>query len=208
MTLAGGVLGGSALLCAGGGATAMIQPRVKLAEPTCGIEETDGARVLVAYASRTGSTAGVAETVADTLCTGDVQVDVRQAKNLSDISGYRGVIVGSAVYMGRWMPEAIKFLETHRDALRNLPVAFYTVCLTMKDDTEENRLTVGAYADLARDTVEPIDVGLFAGWLQNDRLSLAYRLIIKIMGMEQGDYRDWSAKRAWATELAPYLAVQ
>ena len=78
--------------------------------------------------------------------------------------------------------------------------------LTMREDTEQNRLAVGAYADPARDIGDLIDVGLFAGWLQNDRLPLAYRLVIKAIGEEKGDYRDWSGIEAWATEVAPVLA--
>ena len=153
--------------------------------------------------SRAGSTGEVAEAIGEVLSGAGMRVDVRLAKNVTDVSPYRAVIAGSAIYMGKWMPDAVKFVETHRDALSRVPVAYFAVCLTMKDDTEENRRTVAAYLDPVRQMVQPVSENLFAGRLNYSKLPFLYRLIIKAMKQAEGDYRNWEAIRAWAGELVP-----
>jgi menaquinone-dependent protoporphyrinogen oxidase len=72
----------------------------------------------------------------------------------------------------------------------------------MKDDTAENRRKVLAYLDPVRKQapqINPVDIGLFAGALDYKKLSLAYRLILKVMGAPEGDFRNWEAIRTWAT---------
>ena len=205
LVLSGGTIGVTTLACCGLTALGTRQPAIEFIESSCGGENEMSERILVAYASRAGSTGEVAEVIGEVLCDGGEAVDVRLAKDVTDVSPYRAVVVGSAIYMGRWMSEAVKFVETHRDALSQLPVAYFTVCLTMKDDTEENRRTVAAYLDPVREVVQPVDVGLFAGRLDSSKLSFIYRLIIKAMGQPEGDFRNWEAIRAWAGELVPLL---
>jgi len=205
LKVAGGAVGASALACIGLGILATRQPEVEFVESSCGKEENMGDKILVACASRAGATGEVAEAIGEVLCDGGAAVDVRLAKDMTDLSPYRAVVVGSAIYMGRWMSEAVKFVETHRDALNSMPVAYFVVCLTMKDDTEENRRTVAAYLDPVREVVQPVDVGLFAGRLDYSKLPFLFRLIIKAMKQPEGDYRNWEAIRAWAGELAPLL---
>ena len=202
---AGGAVGASALACAGFGMLGTRPPEIEFSRSSCREEDGTGDRILVAYASRAGSTGEVAEAIGKALCDGDAAVEVRLAKEVADVSRYRAVVVGSAIYMGRWMSEAVKLVETHRDALSRVQVAYFTVCLTMKEDTAENRRTVAAYVDPVREIVQPVDEGLFAGALNYARQPFLYRLIIKQMGEPEGDYRNWEAIRAWAAGLTPQL---
>ena len=205
---AGCAVGAGALTCGGLGIWAARAPDIEFAQSDCG--DVDGHnRILIAYASRAGSTGEVAEAIAEVLCQEDLAVDLRLARDVSDVSAYQAVVVGSAIYMGRWLSEAADFLEAHRDTLSKIPVAWFTVCMTLKDDTEENRRTVAAYLDPVRERVpqvRPRDVGLFAGRLQGNNLSALYRLIVKTMDLPEGDYRDWTAIRAWAQELPRLLS--
>ena len=167
-----------------------------------------GDKILIAYTSRAGATVGVTEAIATVLREGGTEVDVRRAKEVTDLAPYRAVIAGSAIYMGKWMKDTVKFVDRHRDALSNMPVAYYAVCLTLKDYTKENRCTVAAYLEPLQEKVpevEPVSVGLFAGVLDCSKLSFLYRTIIKKMGTPEGDFRDWEAIRAWAEGLAPLL---
>ncbi|OQY21531.1 MAG: hypothetical protein B6I35_08255 [Anaerolineaceae bacterium 4572_32.2] len=127
-------------------------------------------KILVTYASKCGSTSEVAEAIGKVLCDKGAAADVRPAKDVADASDYQAVVVGSAIRAGQLLPPATKFVETHQGALSRVPVAYFVVCLTMKDDTEENRRTVAAYLDPVREMVQPVEVGLFAGAMNYSEL--------------------------------------
>ena len=159
-------------------------------------------RILVAYATKAGSTAEVAAEIGRVMeSKGGCEVDVHPVGKLEGVSGYDAVIIGSAIRVGKWLPEALKFVEKHRDALGQVPVAFFTVCLTLSEDTEENRREVATYLDPVRDLVQPVDVGLFAGVMDCSKLPFILRLMMKKMKSPEGDFRDWEAIRAWAGQV-------
>jgi len=207
LAVAGGVVGASVLACSGLTALAVHQPAVDYPETSCTAGEAMKKKVLVAYASRAGSTGGVAEAIAKTLCENGASVDVRLAKDVSDVSAYQAVVVGSAIYMGQWMGEAVEFVEKNRAALGQRPTAYFCVCSTLREDTPENRRTVTAYLDGVRAKVQPVSEGLFAGALDYSKQSFLYRMIVKAMKASEGDWRNWDAIRAWSKELVPALEI-
>ena len=159
--------------------------------------------VLIAYASKYGSTGEVADAIGKELCAGGVNADVALIRNVRNISSYQGVVVGSAVYMGEWMPEAVEFVKKNRDILRQMPVAYFLVCMTMRAPTEENRRKVLAYLDPVHKEapqVKPVGTAAFAGALHYSNLSLPMKIIMKSKGAPEGDFRDWNAIRAWARD--------
>ncbi len=168
-------------------------------------------KVLVAYATFAGATAGVAEAIGQEMGAGEgTQVDVRPVKKVDGLASYDAVVVGSAIRAGQVHPQALAFLQANADALARVPVAYFVVCLTMKEPTEENRCTVAAYLDAVREkvpAVQPVDVGLFAGAMDPKTLPLVARLIMKAMKAPPGDYRDWDAIRDWARSLRARLVA-
>ena len=164
-----------------------------------------GNRVLISYASQCGSTGEVALAVGDVLCAAGAAVDVRRAEDVTDISGYRAVVVGSAVYMRRLMSEAVAFVEANRQALGQVPVAYFVVCGTLKEDTEENRQQAAAYLEPVRALVQPVDEGLFAGAMDFGKMSLLYQAVARVMGGSNSDWRDWEAIQGWAEGLPAML---
>ena len=163
-------------------------------------------KILIAYAGSYGSTAEVAEFIAITLRENGAAVTVAPAKTIKEISGYNSVIVGSAIHAGKWLGDATKFLKKNRAELKKVPVAYFVVCLTMKEDTPENRKLADGYSDPARAIVAPVDVGSFAGAVKYDKMGFAVKFLMKNMiKAPEGDFRNWEQIKAWAVQLLPRL---
>jgi len=179
-------------------------------ERSCGENHPQPRRVLVAYASRCGSTDSVAEAMGDVLCGMGASVDVRLVENVKDLGPYQAVIVGSAIRRGNWLPEATAFVKSNQDTLSRLPIAYFVVCLTMKDDRPENRDKALAYLDTVRKDaprIRPAAVGLFPGVLDFSKLSFVNQSIFKAKGVSEGDYRNLAAEKGWASNLGPALVA-
>jgi menaquinone-dependent protoporphyrinogen oxidase len=162
--------------------------------------------ILVAYATRYGSTAEVAEAVGDELRKAGAEVDVQPIDDIQGLSRYQAVIIGSPIYMGKWLPEAQVFVERHQQHLRGIPVAYFAVGLTIMGGTPDAIRKAEASMGQVRMLVNPVDIGIFPGRLESSRLSVADRAITKLIRAKTGDFRDWEAVRAWAQALRPKIA--
>lgn len=162
-------------------------------------------KILVTYATRAGSTAEVAELIAQILVAHAADVDVIPAKNVQEIAEYQAVVVGSAVRFGQWLPEAVQFVQRHQAALSRVPVAYFTVHLMNLGSDEAARKARLAYLDPARTLVAPRTEAFFAGSGDPKRLSFFEVLIGRVVRSPQDDLRDWAAIRAWAESLPAVL---
>jgi len=161
-------------------------------------------KILIAYASRAGSTAEVADAIGQVLRGNGIPAEVLPAGHVADVSTYRAAILGSAVRMGKWLPEAVRLVERNQAALAGMPTAIFTVCLTMQKDTPENRRVVEGYLQPVLQKVRPSSIGLFGGKMDYSRLGFIDRLIVsKMKKIPEGDHRDWKAIRAWAGGFRP-----
>jgi menaquinone-dependent protoporphyrinogen oxidase len=169
--------------------------------------------VLVSYATLTGSTIGVAEAVAEVLRQAGATVTVRRAREVraAEIAQHSAVVLGTACRMGKVLPEALEFVKRNLPALEAIPVAYFTVGLTMREDTPKSREEVLGYLAPLRAMKEPVATGLFAGALTFKRISPPLRVLLRWAGssrseqLTDGDWRDWDAIRKWARELLPAL---
>jgi menaquinone-dependent protoporphyrinogen oxidase len=167
-------------------------------------------RILVAYATKRGSTAEVAQAVGDELGKTGAEVDVQEISTIKSVDGYHAVVVGSAVRVGKWLPETVQFIKNHHAALSKVPVAYFVVCITLSEDTPENRKTVLAYLDPVREEipdVKPVEIGLFAGVIDMKKLPLMLRFVVNRVKAPKGDFRDWANIRQWAKRIRPSLAI-
>lgn len=160
-----------------------------------------GEKILVAYASLLGSTSAVAEYVGQTLRENGDEVDVRHIDDVTDLSPYHALILGGAIRFEKPLPELETFIRTYLEALRKKPVACFILSLTMRIDSEENRLKVFSWLAPLVDILKPVDLGLFAGALRYGRLSPILRIYLRMTGKPQGDFRDWQTIRKWALGL-------
>jgi menaquinone-dependent protoporphyrinogen oxidase len=162
-------------------------------------------KILVVYASKYGSTGGIAERIGKELCNEGAMVDILPVNNAINVNSYQGVIVGSAIYMGKWLPDAVDFVKTNCEILRRIPVAYFLACMTLCNPTEENRRTVLTYLNpvlKAIPDVKPVKIGTFSGALDYSNLSWLNKKILKSKGTPEGDFRDWKIIHAWAKESA------
>ncbi len=171
-------------------------------------------RILVAYASRAGATAGVAEVIGQVLAAGGAAVEVHPMKEVNDLASYRAVVAGSAIRDKQWLPEAMQFLQTHQAALSRKPFAAFLVCITLAmPQGEAYRPFVADFLNPVRALVQPASEGLFAGAIDFDKVppipeGLQLRALSAMAQTPPGDYRDWAAVRAWAKGLRPLLLQQ
>lgn len=165
-------------------------------------------RVLVAYASKYGSTKEVAESIAETLRENDLTVDLEPMKKVQSLEEYSAVVLGAPLYMVHWHKDAHKFLSWHREALTNLPVAVFA--LGPLNDKEEDWKEVRSQLDkeLAKfPWLRPVAIEVFGGKFDPEKLGFPDNLIARlpaspIHNMPASDIRDWAEIRAWASSLA------
>lgn len=163
-------------------------------------------RILVAHASRAGSTAEVAEAIGRVLHEHDLDVDVRAVKEVESLAGYDAVVLGTAIWAGRPLPEARQFLATHRAALVDRPVAYFALCEILRVDTPATRGRARRFLDPLRELKQPIAGEAFAGKKVYSNVHPLVRwIMIHLVRSPEGDWRDWNTVRAWAVALAPRL---
>ena len=164
--------------------------------------------ILVVYGTWAGSTAEVADFIGKILAEGGYRVDVKPVESVKSPAGYHAVIIGSAIRAGKVKPEVMDFVKSHKSELQKIPTAYFVVCMTMKDDTPDNRKTVNAYLDPLRGQVKPVDEGLFADKMDYSRLGFFARIAVQyFVKVPEGDFRNWNGIKAWAQALLPRLAM-
>lgn len=162
-------------------------------------------KVLVAYASRAGSTGEVAQAIAERLCAQGFDAQVRPVADVGSLDGFQAVVLGSAIRYGAWLPEMLKFAQAQRAALAVLPVAVFTVHMQALDDSLASRGTRSGYSQAVRALVAPRDEAFFAGKVDPATLSFLERMAVKLVQSPVGDRRDWPRIRAWADGLGAKL---
>lgn len=162
--------------------------------------------VLVAFASKRGSTEEIARAVARGLEEEGLTVDCREAAEVRDLSPYRAVVLGSAVYIKRWRGDAKGFLRRHGRTLARRP--FWVFSSGPVGDPEQQadatwleppRIVKKVEALGAREHV------VFGGRVPTDPHGPMERTMAQNTPDEYRDRRDWDEIRAWASGIAADL---
>ncbi len=164
-------------------------------------------KVLVTYATRAGSTAEVASSIAETLTQRGFQADVIPVKSNPSLAGYQAVVLGSAIRIGSWLPEMVDFIKKNQATLNALPTALFTVHMLNTGADETSQAARKAYTAPVHALLSPAaaDEAFFYGNMDYARLSFFDRMIAKAVEKQThsptGDHRDWDQIRAWAGEI-------
>ena len=169
-------------------------------------------KILVTYASRTGSTAEVAEAARNILTDKGAEVDLLPVQSVHTLDPYLAVVAGSAIQNRQWLPEALDFIHNHQSSLIQKPFAMFTLCMTSAiRDGEKYRHQVSEWLNPVRRILPPVSEGLFAGVLDISKIPnfsdrLKFRLSVAFGIWSEGDHRDWKAINAWADDLSSQLS--
>ena len=156
--------------------------------------------VLVAYASKYGSTQGIAERIAEQLRQLGKQAEARSMDDVSDPGSYEAFVLGSGIYAGSWLKEAREWVHRYQAVLAQHPVWLFSVGplgVDFMDDEQQPK----EKAEF-QETIRPRDHRVFFGALDHNRLSFTERMMTKAVRAPEGDYRDWQAIEAWAENIA------
>ncbi|MBK9178748.1 MAG: flavodoxin [Acidimicrobiales bacterium] len=167
-------------------------------------------RVLVAYGSKYGATAEIAEAIGAALKANGLEVDVKRARSARSLAGYWAAVVGSAVYAGHWRGDALRFLGDHRDWLAQHPVWLFSSGPVGEDDEdadvdETERWTKPKKVQQLAAEIGARDHVVFGGRVDEERGFIRKRMA-RNMPEATRDRRDWDEIAAWAAGIAAVLA--
>ena len=164
-------------------------------------------RVLVAYATAAGSTAGIAERIAEVMRTAGCEVTCRPASPDLNPTGFDGFVLGSAVHNMAWLPSAVDLL--HRVVASGTRPVW---CFSVGAVRPGGRYTRYVARGEARHVERQFPVGfaawehrVFAGVVEMRGVPLWGRLAYRLTGAQAGDHRDWPAVESWARNVAAAL---
>ncbi len=163
-------------------------------------------KILVACATRHGATAEIAAEIAEVLrrdVAGAI-VDLRDAAEAGPVAGYDAAVIGSAVYLGRWLPAARDLVEGHQQVFSAMPVWLFSSGPLgdppVPADGPAEVVALGA-------AVGARGHRLFAGRLDRQELRWVERAATRVVHAPEGDFRDHDAIRQWASAVASALTA-
>lgn len=171
-------------------------------------------RILIAYATKHGSTQGIAERIGQLLAEQGHDVHVREVGEAQRVSTYHAYVVGSAVYLGRWRKEATSFVLDNREVLRQHPIWLFSTGPLGDEPTDEagnDLLDASVPRELPElvEAVRPREHRVFFGVLDPATLTRPERALRKLPAgralLPEGDFRDWNDIETWAGRIARQL---
>lgn len=177
-----------------------------VAEKSCGEENTDGKKVLIAYDSKHGSTAIVVGQIADVLCNCGYRVDISRARTVENISPYDAVVVGSPIYWAKFLPGTQIFLKQHEQTLATMPVAVFALSTYADEETkivyqEAKEFFVDKELEKVP-AIQPVgEVGLFGGTFTLQKLFPIEVFSMKLEGYTDVNYLNEAVVAGWSQTL-------
>ena len=161
-------------------------------------------RVLVVVGSRHGATRELAQALTSGLASRGVEARCSDAEDAPPPAGYDAVVLGGAIYMGRWVKSLRRYAETHEADLMELPTWLFSSG-PLEDGGELKPAEEPVEPARLRERLHARDHRVFAGRLDRDALSVKERMVVAALHAPQVDSRDWAAVDAYAGEIAAAL---
>ena len=159
-------------------------------------------KVLISAASKYGATSEIAQAIADALAAKGLEVTVVKPAQAGAIEQFDAVVLGSAVYMGRWMKPGRELAQRQAAALAARPVwLFSSGPVGEPPKPADNPVDVS----MILQSTKSRDHQIFTGKLVKKHLSFPHRAIAAATRVQEGDFRNWDDIRAWATSIADTL---
>lgn len=162
-------------------------------------------RVLIITASKHGATADIGRAIADVMTREGLETTITEPDRVGDLEGTDAVVLGSAVYAGRWMKTMRQLVERDGEELATRPVWLFSS---------------GPIGDPPKPEEDPIDVApiteatgalehrIFSGKLDRKVLNFGERAIVNAFKVPDGDFRDWDEVKEWALAIAQELKAK
>jgi menaquinone-dependent protoporphyrinogen oxidase len=164
-------------------------------------------KILVTYASKHGSTAEIAERIARSIEKEGNDVNICPVDKAGDPLNYSTIIIGTAVYIGKWRKAAVDYLKRNQIELANTKVWMFATGPTGEGDPDD-LLNGWKYPDSLKPVIEninPFDIKIFHGALDDSKLDIMEKLAIKMVKAPLGDFRDWDEVEKWAVNISNSL---
>lgn len=164
--------------------------------------------VLITYASKYGATREIAQKIGEVLHQSGLQADVLPVAGVRDITPYKAVVMGGALYIDKWHKGAVEFLKANEKALSARPVWIFSSGPTGEGDPVElvKGQRLPASVQPVADRIHPRDITVFHGNIDPDKVNFMEKMAIKnIVKKPFGDFRDWDSIVRWSTSIAAEL---
>jgi menaquinone-dependent protoporphyrinogen oxidase len=164
--------------------------------------------ILVTYASTYGATKEIAEKIGGVLLQAGLQVEILPVKDVKDVTSYKAVILGAALYVGKWHKKAEEFIKNFEKDLAARQVWLFSSGPTGEGDPLElvDGQALPGYLQPLANHIRPLDITVFHGNIDPQKVNFMEKFAIKsIVKKPFGDYRDWDMISAWAVNVANAL---
>jgi menaquinone-dependent protoporphyrinogen oxidase len=165
--------------------------------------------ILVTFATRSGSTREVAQSIADTLKESGIEADFQPIRQLRSIERYQAVVLGAPLYMFRWHKDARHFLSKNRKELIKRPIAIFALGPIHDEEKEWQDVRQQLDRALAKfPWLEPAAIKVFGGRFDPARFRFPYSFLPAMKKIPVSDIRDWTKINNWAANLPSVLKLK
>jgi menaquinone-dependent protoporphyrinogen oxidase len=177
-------------------------------------------KVLVAFASKHGSTKGIAQFIGEKLRQHGLDVDILDVTQVQNPGAYNAFVIGSALYMGHWMKEAKQFLDRNKAILSTRPIWLFSSGPTgkeRKDSRGRDLLDASVSGPVDLEKIEKglshiMDHRVFFGAFDPKHLGFFSRQFFKSPTIRNaaptGDFRDWKEIEGWCVKITSSLGEE